>query len=319
MNSPELHAAIEAAFLQPVKSMSRTFSPYSSSFTIEELEITFANGETTTMIFKNLASDAMLDASRLVKPSFLYTPEREIQVYRSLLSTQDLGTPKMYGASVDCTMGRYWLLLEKVPAPLLSEIGDFETWLQVARWAARFHSAFDPVAARAAVPALLEYDASYYWRWLERARRSAGSILNRIVGRYDRVVDTLLESPRTLVHGEFYASNILVGKQGSEMRVCPVDWEMAGIGPSLLDVAAVASGKWSRAEQLRILEAYHSALPQPLRSGDLMMAFDCCQLHTALQWLGWSETWSPPQSHAHDWLAEALRISTEESLAPLFD
>ena len=29
----------------------------------------------------------------------------------------------------------------------------------------------------------------------------------------------------------------------------------------------------------------------------------------AVQRLGWSDSWSPPEEHAHDWLAEALRAA----------
>src|SRR5262249_18299805 len=147
---------------------------------------------------------------------------------------------------------------------------------------------------------------------------AAGPILDRIAARYAGVTETLLEIPRTIIHGDFYASNILVYKQETETRVCPVDWEMAGIGARLLDVAALASGNWSHDQRMRILESYESSLPERLPFQDVVRAFDCCQLQIAIQWLGWSQTWSPPQTHAHNWLTEALRISTESSLAPLF-
>ena len=29
-------------------------------------------------------------------------------------------------------------------------------------------------------------------------------------------------------------------------------------------------------------------------------------LLVALQWLGWSDDWTPPPEHRHDWLSEAL-------------
>ena len=34
----------------------------------------------------------------------------------------------------------------------------------------------------------------------------------------------------TFIHGEFYASNVLVNITGGKLRVCPVDWELAGWG-----------------------------------------------------------------------------------------
>jgi aminoglycoside phosphotransferase (APT) family kinase protein len=317
MSTAELSSAFETTLARPVRILRRTPSDYSSSFSIEELDVTFADGERMTMIFKNLSPDAILGGAREAKPDFLYAPEREIQVYRSLLSKMDSGAPKVYGAVTDPVLQRYWLFIEKVAGRPLREVGEFDLWLEAARWLARFHASADAAAARAAAPQLLEHDAEYYRLWLRRAHEVAGPSLDRIADRYDRVIEVLLALPRSLIHGEFYASNILVQERAGEIRVCPVDWEMAATGPGFCDVAALASGKWSRDDQLCLVDAYHSALPEHLRPRDFLLAFDCCQLHIALQWLGWSQSWEPPYAHAHDWLAEALRISTTEPVAAL--
>jgi hypothetical protein len=317
VNTPDIHRALEVIFRRPVIDFQRARSPYSSSFTIEELEVTFDNSETITTIFKNLSSEAMLEGARQAKPNFLYAPEREIQTYRSLLAELNLGTAAMYGSIVEPTLQRYWLFLEKVSGEGLYEIGEFETWLKVAQWLGRFHASVDVEEAQQALPLLLRYDASFYWDWLHRARELAGAALDQITERYDRVIEVLLALPRSVLHGEFYPSNILIQRQ-AVIRVCPVDWEMAAIGPALSDVAALASGKWGRDERLRILKAYCAALPKRLQPGDLITAFDCCQLQLAVHWIGWSRNWSPPQEHAHDWLAEAIGVSRRESMAPIF-
>jgi hypothetical protein len=317
VSTHELRTALETVFQRPIKNVRRIPSPYSSSFTIEELEVTLDNGTTISTIFKDLSMSAMLEDARRAKPEFLYAPEREIQVYRNVLPSLNLGTAQLYGTIVEPVAQRYWLFLEKLSGQELYELGEFEVWLKAAHWLAKFHTAADPGIAQTIAPALLRYDGAYYARWLQRAHESAGPILDRVASRYDRVIEVLLDLPRTLLHGEFYASNILIQQQGSGCRVCPVDWEMAAIGPALLDVAALASGKWSRGERLRLLEAHHSTLPPRLQSKDFVTAFDCCQLHVALQWVGWSQSWSPPEKHANDWLTEAIRISSEESLVAL--
>jgi thiamine kinase-like enzyme len=56
---------------------------------------------------------------------------------------------------------------------------------------------------------------------------------------------------RVSLDGEYYASNIVVAGQ----RVCPVDWELAGAGPGLLDLAALTTG-WSYADRAAIAAAY---------------------------------------------------------------
>jgi thiamine kinase-like enzyme len=319
MNTEDLRSAIEKIFSRPVLNVNRQLSPYSSSYSLEELEIAFLDGGTATVIFKNLGPDAMLQKARAVKPGFLYNPLREIQVYCSVLAQLNAGTPKLYGAVVEETIDRYWLFIEKVTAEQLYECGDIQIWLDAARWLARFHAsaACERTRAQSVAPQILDHDKAYYWRWFHRAHDSVGSRLDKMMTGYQRVVDVLVALPRTLIHGEFYASNILIQAQENSLRICPVDWEMAAIGPGLLDVAALASGNWKREERLRIVEAYYSALPDALRPKNLTTAFDCCQLHMALQWLGWSDNWSPYPAHAHDWLNEALRLADEDSMAGL--
>jgi thiamine kinase-like enzyme len=95
--------------------------------------------------------------------------------------------------------------------------------------------------------------------------------------------------------------------------VRPVDWELAGVGPGLLDLAAITSGSWDAAERDRIACAYHRALPLAIRPrrADLLDALKHCRLLIAVQWLGWSSDWSAPAEHAHDWLSDAIAIARE--------
>jgi thiamine kinase-like enzyme len=107
------------------------------------------------------------------------------------------------------------------------------------------------------------------------------------------------------VHGEFYASNIVVASNEDGPRVCPIDWEMAGVGPALLDLAALTSGRWSDDERARLELAYVNARGSRLSKDDLAVGLAACRLHLAVQWLGWSAAWTPPEEHRHDWLGEA--------------
>ena len=112
---------------------------------------------------------------------------------------------------------------------------------------------------------------------------------------YDQAVHRLEKLPQTLVHGELYASNVLVAGG----RVAAIDWETAGRGPGILDLAALVTG-WSDPDSRRLVAAYG-----PVDPGDLAAA----QLVLAARWLGWSPEWTPPPEHAHDWEAEARRAS----------
>src|SRR5262249_35674175 len=121
---------------------------------------------------------------------------------------------------------------------------------------------------------------------------------------YERVVGRLAAQPTTLVHGELYASNVLV----AEGRVCLVDWELAGVGPGVLDVAALTTG-WSESARSMLGEAVRSAVAHPPDADRFAADLDCASLHLAIQWLGWSPDWAPPPEHARDWRTDLPRLA----------
>jgi hypothetical protein len=316
-----------------ITGLERRPSAYSTSFAIEELDVRLDDGTGLRLLFKDLSRQALLETARRVKPAFLYDPLREIETYRIVLEPNRLGTATCYGALVDRLAGRYGLFLEKVAGLELYQVGDFGTWQQVARWLAATHARFAGKTGRFARAArLLRHDADFYRLWIRRARaswdrqpspRQSGDMrrgAERLIGNYDRVVERLAALPATFIHGEFYASNVLVQRTEGGLRVCPVDWEMAAVGPGLIDLAALAAGGWTADEKTAMALAYRAALaqaggPPPAREEELLTALDYCRLHLAVQWSGWSSGWSPPAEHAQDWLGEALGLAEKLGLA----
>lgn len=297
-----------------------------SSYAIEELDVELDNGTLLPMLFKDLSRDGLVGSARSAKPAFLHNPLREIETYRTILAPARLGTAVCYGALVQPERGHYWLFLEKVPGIELYQEGDVAVWQEVAAWLARMHARFAASADQLlrAAP-LLVYDRSYYREWLSRAQAIVGALrgsadsatraLANLTAGYDRIIDRLLALPVTLLHGEFYAANVLVEKRANGVRVCPVDWEMTAVGPGLMDLAALTSGKWSEVCKESMAQAYHGTLAQAgistLSWDEMLVALDGCRLHQAIQWLGWSSTWSLPADQTQDWLGEALRLATK--------
>jgi hypothetical protein len=318
---PDLAGALEDAlsshFGRPcrISSVHRRPYVYSTSFQLEELDLVLEDGTDLCVLYKDLSRRGMLAAARAAKPEFLFEPLREIETYRSVLAGQSLGTAVCYGA-----VGGEGLFLEKVPGRELYQIGNAAVWADVARWLAGMHDHFaDRVGElRQLNPHLLRYDGEFYARWLDRAQTRLGTAdtdrsaaLRRVAAALGDAVERLATLPMTLLHGELYASNVLVADEITGRRVCAVDWEMAGIGPGLLDVAALCSG-WDEANRRAIALTYQEAR-EPLSGecpgeGDLMELLDCCSLCLAVQWLGWSPDWSAPPEHAQDWLGDAIRL-----------
>ena len=301
-------------------------SPYASSFAIDELDVRFDDGSSVEMVCKDTGDAAMLPEAQRVRPGFLYDPLREIATYESILAPLGIGAPRFYGSSIDERRGRYWLFLERVRGSPLTEVGDFSVWRQVSAWLARMHGrvARETALGRgtAAVP-LVQYDRSRYRLWIDRARQyllnDASESRSRrvrfawLASRYEAVVEAIAALPTGFVHGEFFASNVLVETSAGKLRVRPIDWELAGIGPVLIDLAALTAGNWTDDERTELAMSYHAAIdPQSdawLRPETLLRGLDWCRVQLAVQQLGWAKQWTPPATHAHDWLGDALRAA----------
>jgi hypothetical protein len=259
---------------------------YRSSAPLLELEV-----EGRTLLLKDLSPGALTRQARAAKLEELHDPRREIDIYRLQLANTDLGTAELVAAVADPMGDRYWLVLEKVAGVELYQLGLAE-WPSVLRWLARCHDRFSRLDR---AEHLIRYDRDFFALWPERA----GVVLSG----YDAVVGRLAALPTTLVHGDLYPSNVLV----SGTRVCAVDWELAGLGPGVLDVAAITAGL-AEDDAVALAEEYRSALADPPDRDHFEFDLACARLHLALQWLGWSEKWRPPPEHGRDWRAELPRL-----------
>jgi hypothetical protein len=337
-NADELEAALGSVLSRHfggrrcVARLARRSSDYSSSFPLEELDVKLEDGAVLELMFKNVSWHALLEQARRAKPPFLYDPLREIETYRTVLAPDRLGTAVFYGTVVDEERGRYWLFLERVPGLRLAHVGEFPTWLEAARYLAVMHNTFArkaDVVARDGPGRWVNYDRDFYRQWMRRAQafvRSSESLrgeegadgIGRVARRYDQVVERLLALPRALIHGEFYAANVLVHEAGGRRRICPVDWEMTGVGPGLVDLAALTCGTWTDEQKRALALAYHGRLEPragwPPAPEPFFAALDLCRLHLAVQWLGWSLDWSAPPQQAWNWLREALRAAEKLGL-----
>jgi hypothetical protein len=311
----ELWAGLADALGGPVRAVARRGFAYSSSHPIEDLDVVDSAGRALRILFKDLSAASPREGEPIdVKPAFVRDPMREIAAYRSVLGPGHVDAPAFYGSHVDARSGRAWLFLEALDGELLWQAGDLAAWEAAARWLADLHGRDLPTAQTP----LLRYDEAWFRGWLKRAQANTPpGALDRIAEGYDRVVQRLAGWPTTFVHGEFYASNVLVQRDGGRIRIRPLDWEMAGQGPGLLDVGALTAGRWTGEERRRIALAYFDAGPAAVRGGgreDFLDALAHCRLHLAVQWLGWSGGWTPPAQHAHDWLADARETAQELGL-----
>jgi aminoglycoside phosphotransferase (APT) family kinase protein len=214
------------------------------------------------------------------RPAHIVDPAREHSAYALLPA--DLGVPALIAD------GPGWLLIELVDGVPLAEVGELAAWEEAARWLARLHATPAPQSDH-----LLRHEARHLDAVIDRALAREPALAS-IEPAAREAAARLAAAPQVLVHGEAYPSNLLV--DGGRIR--PIDLETVGTGAAALDLAALTSGGWAPEERARVLAAYDGATtPEELEAARLMVA---------LQWLGWSASWTAPPEHRHDWLAEAL-------------
>jgi len=294
-----------------VTALSRRPFAYETSFAIDSLDVELADGERAALLVKDVGPVGLSAEAAAAKPPHTLDPEREIAVYRDVLEPAALSTPRFYGAAVDPGLGRWWLFIERIEGEVLTDVGELDVWCEAAAWAARLGT-----ATEATTGAVLRRDARWHEHWIDAAAaalregdqrdRDTAEALTR---NRSPLVRRLLSLPGAFVHGELYPGNLLVERTGDgPARIAPVDWELAGTGPYALDLAALVSG-WNGDERTAICTAFHQALgPARPDFGELMDAVDLCRLALALQWIGWSPGWEPPEAQRHDWHGEAARL-----------
>jgi aminoglycoside phosphotransferase (APT) family kinase protein len=309
-----------------VVDMQRAPCPYGSSWWLEEIMLELDDQSGISLVFKDLVREVTGSAARLVKPTFVTDPAREPWVYQNLLIEAEPGPPNLWAAMSDVAAGRHWLVLERVHGVPLAQVGDRDAWCAAAEWLGRFHATAS--VGHALRGPLLRHSKAYHRRWLARAvsaalenarasdaARKKLARLRALASAHERATEAVLAAGLSLIHGEFYPSNVLIEQSGATFAVHPVDWEMAAIGPPLLDLAALMSGRWSSDDRMEMAAAYREGVRSagahcPALRG-LLLGVAACRLLLAVQWLGWAADWTAPADHRNDWLEEAEQCAGE--------
>jgi hypothetical protein len=303
----EIREVLEPA-LGSIRQLDRRPYGYASSYPLEAIDVVCGDNSVVPVLFKDLSAQALSPAGKVAKPAFLLDARREIDVYRKLLARRNLGTANCYAAINDSAVGRHWLFLERLDARELYQDGEFDHWLGAARWLSRLHAGGPADNCH-----LIQYDAKYFRRWPELADFELPG--------YEELIRRMADIPSTVIHGEFYASNVLIQDTTNGVRVCPVDWETTGNGAGLIDLAALTSGRWSDAERAAMVGEYHTALaaegglPPPLEK--LFMQLDWFRLHLAVRWRHRPFGWKPPAHQEFDWAAEAQELAAKLGLGKI--
>jgi hypothetical protein len=280
-----LEQGLSAHFGRPVRIAGMERRPLAaSSHAIERLRVILASGERLRVVFK-----------RLQPGEELYGNEREVLIYRRLLDGERFGAPALYASAYDEGERRYWLFLEDLGSCTLDE-GDVEEWLASARWLAGVHGSYhDRGDDLRELGCLMEHGPAYYHMLGQTARRNlelAGAIealvrFDALMGRYDSLVRYLVSQPRTLVHGDIFAQNLIIQPGG---RIRAIDWESAAVGLGPWDLARLLDG-WGSMKATFLaayLAEFERHVARPLDREGFQRLFEHCEILNTLWHLRWS-------------------------------
>jgi Phosphotransferase enzyme family len=274
----------------PVADVQRKRSQYSSFYGSDVLTVRLADGGEFPVFLKDFGS------YQRVKDGMQGRREREVVAYRDLLAPAGLGTARYYGSHWDEAGGRFWLFLEYVPGVPVAH-NPFESWVAAAGWLGRKDAYFARQADRLEqYDVLIRHDADYFLSVADKALRTAhqvspefGRLMEPLVTRYPRAVEAMVISrPRTLVHGTYRPIQIVLNTDQQAPRLCPVDWEKAGVGSCFFDLAFLADGF----DPLRLAQLFGAYRSEAERGGlsvpgpeEMTYLVDCHRLHRVMNWI----------------------------------
>jgi len=267
----------------------RSRFPYIGSYDCYAVDVSTKDGDELQIFLKDFAF------TRQSKDDPQRRRERELYVYRDLLANAELGTAAYYGSVWDESEGRFWLLLELVGGTLIQE-ANAETGLLAAAWLARLHGHFHREPGELASCGLLtRYDAAFFQSKAADALRDVSSVcesaarkLETVLQGFEPIAEAMAAPPSTLVHGGYIPWHILLDDEREPGRVCAIDWELAGIGSTLYDLAFFTADAEPGVRDA-ICDAYRMEAmrrgvpvldPEPLRT-----VVDCFRFHRTIDWL----------------------------------
>jgi len=235
-------------------------------------------------------------SSILPKDNLAERSNRELGVYRDLLPQAGLGTPRFYGAVEFAEQTGFCLLIEFVEGTWL-KYRAFDDWVRAAGWLGNLHGTFMHKPKQLVTADFLRHhDVAFFNARAEMALQAVAQFssgqaeqLAQMLAGYGNVIDVMVSQPPTLVHGSFRVNNILVASAGPDVRICPVDWELAAVGGGLHDLAFIAHG-FAPDKAGILLDAYLEQLSRHCtpwsHRADMLYAMNCYLLHKVVKSLG---------------------------------
>ncbi len=211
----------------------------------------------------------------------------EAAVYSKVLSPLHTSTPAFYGVYREKRSSQTWLLIEYLKGASRDVSKTNDAVIHAAQWIGRFQALNEKRISNDRLSFLREYDANYYVGWARRTNRLFGSRpterpwLPRLCARFEELVPYLLNARKTVIHGEYYPTNIIY--QDGKSR--PADWQSAAIAVGQIDLAALTQN-WPKRMVERLAREYVRARWPMGEPDNFSRLFGIARVYMTLRWLG---------------------------------
>ena len=290
---------VDGSISGKVEIIGRSPEPYGSTFPMEIVTFRVSDRDPLTVLCKYSRPERCQLPAWHRAHGHRHGIAYETRVYRHVLKPLCMTTPQLLGTH-EGRGGRTWLALEYLNdcMRVKSSPADLE---HAAAWIGGFHARNESRLSEPALGFLNEYTADYYRGWARRtlayARRHRRDY-RRVASAcesFERSIDALLEPPLTIVHGEYYPSNVLV----RDSVVHPVDWESAAIAAGEVDLAALTE-HWPAEVAERCEQAYVRARwPAGCANAAFADRLSVARSYTLLRQAGVPRAWEAPEGRAY--------------------
>lgn len=289
---------------EPLRVVERRPNGFSTKVASELVAFETPDGTRLPVLVKKV-----VDATGSRRPD---PPDREARVYRALGGHPAFRAPRLLGITPGDDPH---LVLEEVAGWDL-RYRDLDAWEAAATQLGHVHAAW-----RAEAPALERLGFLERWtpaRALEEAGAAmsatvsdptAAGVLRPVVDGHAPLAAELTSLPPTLVHGDLAPKNVVVEQSGGTHRVFFVDWEWAGVGPGVLDVADLVNGLDAGATK-RLVEPYARAAGAS-RGYDLARGLALARLQRTLFRIARSADWGIDPAERLGWARAAASLHAE--------